>query len=119
MRYNRKQKALQEIEPNEEENIDLFFTSCLKTFGRNNNVEYIFINDGSKDNTYSEIKKLIKKYNDLNVICLNFSRNFGKEAALYAGLKNCCGEYAAIIDADLQQNPNYVKKMLDFIEKND
>ena len=103
---------------NEEKNIKLFFESCINIFGKDNDIEYVFINDGSRDNTYLEIKKIIKKYNILNIICLNFSRNFGKEAAMYAGLKNCSGEYAAIIDADLQQNPKYVKEMLNFIEKN-
>jgi len=103
---------------NEEKNIKLFFESCINIFGKDNDTEYVFINDGSRDNTYLEIRKLIKKYNNLNIICLNFSRNFGKEAAMYAGLKNCSGEYAAIIDADLQQNPKYVKEMLNFIEEN-
>ena len=104
---------------NEEENINLFFESCLKVFGKAKNIEYVFVNDGSNDKTYIKIKNLIEKYNDLNIIGICFSRNFGKEAAMYAGLKNCTGKYCAFIDADLQQNPKYVKKMLFFIENNE
>ncbi len=104
---------------NEEDNIELFFLECLKVFGEDNNIEYIFINDGSKDNTLNNIKNLILKYKDYNINCLNFSRNFGKEAALYAGLKFSHGDFTAIIDADLQQHPKYVKKMVDFLKQND
>lgn len=103
---------------NEEKNIELFMQSCLETFKNNRNIEYIFINDGSKDDTFSEIKKVIKKYKTENIVGINFSRNFGKEAAMLAGLKKSTGQYTALIDADLQQHPKYVKQMLEFIEKN-
>lgn len=102
---------------NEEKNIELFMQSCLETFGNNKNVEYIFVNDGSKDDTFLEIKKIIKKYKAENIVGINFSRNFGKEAAMLAGLKRSTGQYTALIDADLQQHPKYVKQMLEFIEK--
>lgn len=102
---------------NEEKNIELFMQSCLETFGNNKNVEYIFVNDGSKDDTFLEIKKIIKKYKTENIVGINFSRNFGKEAAMLAGLKRSTGQYTALIDADLQQHPKYVKQMLEFIEK--
>ena len=104
---------------NEEKNIEPFMECCIETFGNNKNIEYIFINDGSKDNTFSEIKKIIEKYNTENIFGINFSRNFGKEAAMLAGLKKSKGTYTELIDADLQQHPKYVKKMLEYIEKHD
>ena len=100
---------------NEEKNIDLFFKSCISTFGKSKDIEYVFVNDGSKDNTFTKITDLIKKYDELNIIGISFSRNFGKEAAM-AGLKKSTGKYCSFIDADLQQNPKYVKEMLNFIE---
>lgn len=104
---------------NEEKNIEPFMECCIETFGNNKNIEYIFINDGSKDNTFSEIKKIIEKYNTENIFGINFSRNFGKEAAILAGLKKSKGTYTVLIDVDLQQHPKYVKKMLEYIEKHD
>lgn len=102
---------------NEEKNIEPFMKCCIETFGNNKNIEYIFINDGSKDNTFSEIKKIVEKYNTENILGINFSRNFGKEAAILAGLKKSKGTYTALIDADLQQHPKYIKKMLEYIEE--
>lgn len=103
---------------NESGNIEPFIECCHEIFGINKNIEYIFVNDGSKDNTYQEIKYIINKYSSENIIGINFSRNFGKEAAMLAGLKKSKGKYTAIIDADLQQHPKYVKEMLEFIENN-
>lgn len=102
---------------NEEKNIEPFMKCCIETFGNNKNIEYIFINDGSKDNTFSEIKKIVEKYNTENILGINFSRNFGKEAAMLAGLKKSKGTYTALIDADLQQHPKYIKKMFEYIEE--
>lgn len=104
---------------NEEKNIEPFMKCCIETFGNNKNVEYIFINDGSKDNTFLEIKKIIEKYKNENILGISFSRNFGKEAAMLAGLKKSKGEFTALIDADLQQHPKYVKQMLEYIEGHD
>ncbi len=102
---------------NEEKNISLLMSECEKTFQKKKiNIEYIFINDGSKDNTFDEIKKLTNSTK--NIIGLNFSRNFGKEAAIYAGLKKSKGEYVAILDADLQQHPSYILKMYEYITEN-
>lgn len=102
---------------NEEQNVTLVYNECLKVFGKEKvNVQYIMINDGSKDNTFAEIKKIAN--NNLNVIALSFSRNFGKEAAIYSGLNKADGKYVAIMDADLQQDPKYVLKMYNFIEEN-
>ncbi len=103
---------------NEEQNVAAFYDETLKAFeGHFDNYEMIFINDGSRDNTWNELKKLYEK--DKRVKILNFSRNFGKEAAMYAGLGKAKGEYVTIIDADLQQRPELVVEMVDFLEKNE
>lgn len=99
---------------NEEKNILLLMEEFNKTFKEKIKIEYIFINDGSKDNTLSEIKKLIEKSNN-NIKCLDFSRNFGKESAIFAGLNESVGNYITIIDADLQQHPKYVLEMYNYI----
>lgn len=99
---------------NEELNIELMMNECEKTFKDTDlKIEYIFINDGSKDNTFAEIKKLMAR--NSNVIGLSFSRNFGKESSIYAGLTKSSGNYVALIDADLQQHPKYVLKMYEYI----
>lgn len=101
---------------NEELNIPILMEECRKTFENEKiNIEYIFINDGSKDNTFKEIKKLLEKSE--KIIGIDFSRNFGKEAAIYAGLKKSTGNYIALMDADLQQHPRYVLKMYNYINK--
>lgn len=65
--------------------------------------EFIFVNDGSKDKTLQILRELSAK--DERVCFLSFSRNFGKEAAIYAGLKKASGDYIALMDADLQDPP--------------
>ena len=101
---------------NEGENVALFFDESKKSLDKiKYKKEFIFINDGSKDNTIEELKKLTKKKENIKVI--NFSRNFGKEAAIYAGLKECTGDLAVLIDADLQQHPKLIIPMLNEIEK--
>lgn len=101
---------------NEGENVALFFDESKKSLDKiKYKKEYIFINDGSKDNTIEELKKMSKKKENIKVI--NFSRNFGKEAAIYAGLKECTGDLAVLIDADLQQHPKLIIPMLNEIEK--
>lgn len=94
---------------NEEKNIKPFAKAVLDAFANTDEYELVFINDGSADNTIGELKKL-KKESCQNIKIINFSRNFGKEAAMYAGLEHCRGEYITIIDTDLQQNPEIVKK---------
>ena len=79
--------------------------------------EYIFVNDGSKDNTLKLLRELAPT--DSRVRYISFSRNFGKEAAMYAGLEHCCGEYITIIDTDLQQNPEIVKEMINILENDE
>ena len=71
--------------------------------------EFLFINDGSKDQTLEVIKDLYRK--DKRVRFISFSRNFGKEAAMYAGLQNAKGDYVAVMDADLQDPPELLMEM--------
>lgn len=98
---------------NEEESLVLFykeFNKCIKKI-KNINYELILVNDGSKDKTMEVILKLAKK--DKNIKYISFSRNFGKESAMYAGLKNSTGDYVAIMDADLQDPPSLLAEMLE------
>jgi polyisoprenyl-phosphate glycosyltransferase len=76
---------------------------------------YFLIDDGSTDNSWIEIQQLIIKYNDLSAI--RFSRNFGKEAAILAGLENTDADLYLIMDSDLQHPPRYVKEMLELMER--
>ena len=82
------------------------------------NAEYelLFVDDGSDDRTLKVLKELKKK--DRRCRYLSFTRNFGKEAAIYAGLHYATGTYLSIIDADLQQDPEIVKHMTEILEKN-
>jgi len=77
--------------------------------------EYIFINDGSKDKTLEEIKELHRK--DAKVRYISFSRNFGKEAAMYAGLEAAEGDYVTLMDADLQDPPKLLRQMFNIIKE--
>jgi glycosyltransferase involved in cell wall biosynthesis len=104
---------------NEEENISFFYQEIKNTFnGKKINLELIFINDGSSDNTLNELRKLTD-YKDFEIKIINFSRNFGKEAGMYAGFSNVTGDFVSIIDADLQQSPRLVLDMLDILLKNE
>lgn len=101
---------------NEEEVIEKFYNKISKTL-ENKKYELLFINDGSKDNSLQILKNIY--INDKECVkIISFSRNFGKEAAIYAGLKSSSGEYTVIIDADLQQNPKYILEMEEFLDKN-
>lgn len=98
---------------NEEETISLFYKeiSSLRGFFDQNNltVEICLVDDGSSDNTLNEIKKVRECDNGVHYI--TFSRNFGKEAALYAGLMMSTGDYVVVMDADLQDPPELIPKM--------
>ncbi|MFI3202133.1 MAG: glycosyltransferase family 2 protein [Eubacteriales bacterium] len=102
---------------NEERNIAPFYvaleTICKQVSGK---IEVIFVNDGSEDETSRELQKLYEQNNEV-VRVVEFSRNFGKEAAIIAGLTSSKGTYVTIIDADLQQNPKYLLDMLQFLEE--
>lgn len=80
--------------------------------------EVIFVDDGSKDKTLDKLKELHKK-DVLHVKIISFSRNYKKEAAMYAGLVNATGKYTCIVDGDLQHNPKYLLDMLNFLEENE
>ena len=100
---------------NEEQAIPYFYKEINKISKEiKANFEFIFVNDGSKDNTIGIIKKYSKK--DKRVKYINFSRNFGKEAAMYAGLEYSSGDYIAIMDADLQDPPSLLSEMLSILE---
>ena len=104
---------------NEELAIPLFYKEVKKMIEKMDYLDFeiVFVDDGSKDKTLEILKKLAKK--DKQVKYVSFSRNFGKEAAMYAGLKESNGEYVSIIDADMQQNPSLILKMLGILEKDD
>lgn len=97
---------------NEQGNVKAFFCEAEKVFKNSGySYEYIFVNDGSRDLTKCELTELFEDNPDNNISVINFSRNFGKESAIYAGLKYCSGESICIIDADLQQRPETAMKM--------
>ena len=102
---------------NEEEVLPILYQEINKVSKELENVifELIFIDDGSKDKTLNFLKKIAKK--DERVRYISFSRNFGKEAAMYAGLKNITGDYAAIMDADMQDPPEMLKIMYHYIKE--
>lgn len=104
---------------NEEENIKPLYKQCLEAFkNMKKETELIFINDGSTDNTINELNKLLLK-DDFRIKIIDFSRNFGKESAIYAGMKNSSGDFVCLIDADLQQKPELVLKMLEILKADD
>ncbi len=99
---------------NEEGNVERFFNEVKNAFAdRYERLEFVFVDDGSRDNTYKKLNELYNSGYDCDIQVLSFSRNFGKEAAMYAGLSNAKGDLACIIDADLQQRPEVVIRMLD------
>ncbi len=103
---------------NEEKALPLFYEEMERVRKRDFEgiveFEYIFVNDGSKDNTLKIIKELNQK--DPKVRYISFSRNFGKEAAMYAGLEAAEGDYVTLMDADLQDPPALLKQMYDAIK---
>ena len=100
---------------NEEESLPLFYPEATSVLRQMNcDYELIFVNDGSRDRTLEILKELSEK--DPHVIYLSFSRNFGKEAAMYAGFCNAGGDYVAVMDADLQDPPSLLPEMLEKLE---
>lgn len=96
---------------NEEKALPLFYEELLKNIKKFKNVDFeiIFVNDGSKDNTINVIKELNAK--DDRIKYVSFSRNFGKESAIYAGFENATGDYVTLMDADLQDPPSLLIDM--------
>lgn len=114
-------KLLSVIVPcyNEEENVPFFYEEFIKNtdFFHEKEMEWeiLYIDDGSKDKTAEEVKKLHAR--DEKVHLLSFSRNFGKEAAMYAGLEKAKGDYVVVMDADLQDPPSLLPEMFGYIEE--
>ncbi len=97
---------------NEEGNVQAILNAIKNTFqNRVSSYELIFVNDGSKDGTKQALKDLYEKETDMNITVVDFSRNFGKEAAIYAGLHHASGSAVCFIDADLQQRPEVAYAM--------
>ena len=101
---------------NEEESVEMFFDAIQKTLPEHD-FEIIYVNDGSKDNTLKNIMKLSK--NNSNVKYISFSRNFGKESAIYAGLKSSRGDYVCVMDVDLQHPPSLLPEMIRTVTEED
>ena len=100
---------------NEEESIPYFYEEINKEFKElKQELELIFVDDGSKDKTLDVIKGLTK---DKRVKYISFSRNFGKEAAMWAGLNASTGDYVTIMDSDLQDPPSLLKEMIRLIKE--
>lgn len=100
---------------NEEEALPIFYatvTGVVEKMGVN--CEYVFVNDGSSDGTLKILKALAAEHS--NVRYVSFSRNFGKEAAIYAGLQYARGEHVALMDADLQDPPSYLPQMYEALQ---
>ena len=96
---------------NEEESLPIFYKEINKISKemKETDFEFLFVNDGSEDKTLSILRDLSKK--DDRVRFISFSRNFGKEGGMYAGLENATGDYVAIMDADMQDPPSMIKTM--------
>lgn len=103
---------------NEAENVAAFHDAVIHAFdGCGYDYEIVFINDGSRDATLHNLRKLYAAQ-ACPVKVISFSRNFGKEAGLYAGLQHASGEYISLIDADLQQRPEIVRDMVNLLDEN-
>lgn len=104
---------------NEEGNVEKFlFETKMAMKDYTDSYEIIFVNDGSKDSTPQKLREIFNENKDVNIKVVNFSRNFGKEAAMYAGFTQAKGEYITIIDADLQQDPKYAVEMAKILDRN-
>lgn len=103
---------------NEAENIFPFTETVRKTF-QNCGYEYelIFIDDGSTDATLHNLRRIYQEQKP-SIKVISFSRNFGKEAGIFAGLQHAEGEYISLIDADLQQKPELVRDMVTYLDEN-
>ena len=102
---------------NEEEAIPIFYEETLKVLKKMSlsSFEFVFIDDGSSDRTLEVLKEISAK--DKSVHFVSFSRNFGKEAALYAGLSKANGDFISVMDVDLQDPPSLLPQMLEAILK--
>lgn len=102
---------------NEEDVVYEFYKEVNRVFeDRVDSFEFVFVNDGSGDKTMDILRAVHKVAENVKVV--SFSRNFGKEAAIFAGLNNASGEYTCVIDADLQQRPEVVMEMMQILDEN-
>lgn len=105
---------------NEQDNVEKLFNEINRVFASKvEDYEFVFVNDGSTDNTYKNLKKLFESNPQHNIQVLSFSRNFGKESAIYAGLSKAKGDMVCLIDADLQQRPEVVLEMLEVMAQDE
>lgn len=102
---------------NEEENVKKLY-ECTKSALKEIKYNFIFVDDGSKDKTLDKLKEVYNSDKE-HVKIISFSKNYGKDAAMYAGLSNSHSNYACIIDGDLQQDPEYLVKMYNFLKENE
>lgn len=102
---------------NEEQTVELFYSETSRVADNMTEAEFefIFVNDGSADKTQEKLEQLAQR--DSRVLFISFSRNFGKEAAMYAGLNHARGDYVVIMDADLQHPPAVIPKMYEIIKR--
>ena len=104
---------------NEAENVQAFQDAVMGAFaGCGYDYEIVFVNDGSRDATLHNLKKIHAKQ-ACPVKVVSFSRNFGKESGIYAGMQHADGEYVSIIDADLQQRPEIVRDMVQILDESE
>ena len=100
---------------NEMESLPIFYKEITAILEKiNYDYEILFVNDGSKDNTLNILKEFSKKNDKITYI--SFSRNFGKEAAMFAGFCNVSGDYVAVMDADMQDPPSLIPEMIKILE---
>lgn len=114
-------KTIELIVPcyNEEKCVELFYNRVKEVFTNMQGYDFIitYVDDGSKDRTREQIKEVAASVDSGKVQYMFLSRNFGKEAAIYAGLSQCTGDYVAVLDADLQHPPELLKQMIAAIEE--
>ena len=104
---------------NEADNVEAMHDAIAEAFaGCGYDYELVFVDDGSRDATFQTLKALHAR-SPQNITVVRFSRNFGKESALYAGLRHARGELVTLIDADLQQPPAIAREMAAFLAEND
>lgn len=102
---------------NEGENVIPFHEAVLDAFQDcGYSIEIVYVDDGSRDATLHNLKKIYARQ-DCQVKIVSFSRNFGKEAGIYAGMQHASGAYISLIDADLQQRPEIVRDMVQMLEE--
>lgn len=114
-------KTIELIVPcyNEEKCVALFYNRIKEVFAQIPDARFVitYVDDGSRDRTMEEIKKVLAAAEQGTVQYISLSRNFGKESAIYAGLSRSTGDYVAVLDADLQHPPELLIEMLDALEK--